>query len=43
MQLTFKTLQDAVTTNGFIVGDGSNFVLETATARTSLGLGTMAT
>ena len=30
--------------SGFIVGDGSNFVLETgATARTSLGLGTMAT
>ena len=31
----------AVTDGGFIVGDGSNFVLETgATARTSLGLGT---
>ena len=31
----------AVTNGGFIVGDGSNFVLETgATARTSLGLGT---
>ena len=30
----------AVTDGGFIVGDGSNFVLETsATARTSLGLG----
>ena len=29
---------------GFIVGDGSNFVLESgATARTSLGLGSMAT
>ena len=29
---------------GFIVGDGSNFVLETgATARTSLGLGSIAT
>lgn len=34
----------AVTDGGFIVGDGSNFVLETgATARTSLGLGTAAT
>jgi len=34
----------AVTNGGFIVGDGSNFVLETgATARTSLGLGTAAT
>ena len=34
----------AVTNGGFIVGDGSNFVLETgATARTSLGLGTVAT
>ncbi len=33
----------AVTDGGFIVGDGSNFVLETgATARTSLGLGTSA-
>tara|TARA_R100001480_G_C4743842_1_gene182230 strand:- start:486 stop:2948 length:2463 start_codon:yes stop_codon:yes gene_type:complete len=33
----------AVTNGGFIVGDGSNFVLETgATARTSLGLGTAA-
>ena len=33
----------AVTDGGFIVGDGSNFVLETgATARTSLGLGTAA-
>ena len=31
----------AVTNGGFIVGDGSNFVLETAaTARTSIGLGT---
>ena len=31
----------AVTDGGFIVGDGSNFVLETgATVRTSLGLGT---
>jgi len=31
----------AVTDGGFIVGDGSNFVLETgATARTSIGLGT---
>ena len=31
----------AVTNGGFIVGDGSNFVLESAnTARTSLGLGT---
>jgi len=34
----------AVTDGVFIVGDGSNFVLETgATARTSLGLGTAAT
>jgi len=34
----------AVTDGGFIVGDGSNFVLETgATARASLGLGSMAT
>jgi|TARA_E500000305_G_C3948400_1_gene200946 hypothetical protein len=34
----------AVTNGGFIVGDGSNFVLETgATARTSLGLGSAAT
>lgn len=34
----------AVTDGGFIVGDGTTFVLETgATARTSLGLGTMAT
>ena len=34
----------AVTDGGFIVGDGSNFVLEGgATARTSLGLGTAAT
>jgi hypothetical protein len=34
----------AVTDGGFIVGDGSNFVLESgATARTSLGLGTAAT
>ena len=34
----------AVTNGGFIVGDGSNFVLESgATARTSLGLGSMAT
>ena len=34
----------AVTNGGFIVGDGSNFVLETgATARTSLGLGSIAT
>ena len=34
----------AVTNGGFIVGDGSNFVLETgATARTSLGLGSVAT
>ena len=34
----------AVTNGGFIVGDGSNFVLETgSTARTSLGLGTAAT
>ena len=34
----------AVTDGGFIVGNGSNFVLETAgTARTSLGLGSMAT
>ena len=33
----------AVTDGGFIVGNGSNFVLETAgTARTSLGLGTAA-
>jgi hypothetical protein len=33
----------AVTDGGFIVGDGSNFVLETgSTARTSLGLGTAA-
>ena len=33
----------AVTNGGFIVGDGSNFVLETgSTARTSLGLGTAA-
>ena len=33
----------AVTDGGFIVGDGSNFVLETAgTARTSLGIGTAA-
>jgi len=33
----------AVTDGGFIVGDGSNFVLETgATVRTSLGLGTAA-
>ena len=33
----------AVTNSGFIVGDGSNFVLETgATVRTSLGLGTAA-
>ena len=33
----------AVTNGGFIVGDGSNFVLETAgTARTSLGLGSAA-
>ena len=33
----------AVTDGGFIVGDGSNFVLETAgTARTSLGLGSAA-
>jgi hypothetical protein len=33
----------AVTNSGFIVGDGSNFVLESgATVRTSLGLGTMA-
>ena len=31
----------ATTNGGFIVGDGSNFVLETgATARTSIGLGT---
>ena len=42
-----QQLQDvaglAVTDGGFIVGDGSNFVLETAgTARTSLGLGTAA-
>ena len=34
----------AVTDGGFIVGNGSNFVLETgATARTSLGLGSIAT
>lgn len=34
----------AVTDGGFIVGDGSNFVLETgSTVRTSLGLGTIAT
>ncbi len=34
----------AVTDSSFIVGDGSNFVLENAsTARTSLGLGTSAT
>ena len=34
----------AVTDGGFIVGNGSNFVLESgATARTSLGLGSMAT
>jgi len=34
----------AVTDGGFIVGNGSNFVLETgATARSSLGLGSMAT
>jgi len=34
----------AVTNGGFIVGDGSTFVLETgATARTSLGLGSLAT
>jgi hypothetical protein len=34
----------ATTDSGFIVGDGSNFVLESgATARTSLGLGTAAT
>ena len=34
----------AVTDSGFIVGDGSNFVLETgAPVRTSLGLGTAAT
>ena len=34
----------AVTDSGFIVGDGSNFVLEPgATVRTSLGLGTAAT
>jgi len=33
----------AVTDSGFIVGDGSNFVLETgSTVRTSLGLGTAA-
>tara|TARA_R100000654_G_scaffold59390_1_gene86130 strand:+ start:1155 stop:2312 length:1158 start_codon:yes stop_codon:yes gene_type:complete len=42
-----QQLQDvaglAVTDSGFIVGDGSNFVLETgATVRTSLGLGTAA-
>ena len=34
----------AVTDGGFIVGDGSNFVLETgATARTSIGVGSIAT
>ena len=34
----------AVTNGGFIVGDGSNFVLETgSTARASLGLGTAST
>ena len=34
----------ATTDGGFIVGDGSNFVLESgATARTSLGLGSAAT
>ena len=34
----------AVTDGGFIVGNGSNFVLESgSTARTSLGLGSMAT
>ena len=34
----------AVTDGGFIVGDGSNFVLETgATARTSMGLGSSST
>ena len=34
----------AVTNGGFIVGDGSNFVLETgATARTSIGVGSIAT
>jgi len=34
----------AVTNGGFIVGDGSNFVLESgSTARSSLGLGSMAT
>ena len=34
----------SVTNSNFIVGDGSNFVLENAsTARTSLGLGTIAT
>ena len=34
----------ATTNGGFIVGDGSNFVLESgATARSSLGLGTAAT
>jgi hypothetical protein len=43
-----QTLQDisalSVTNSNFIVGDGSNFVLENAsTARTSLGLGTAAT
>ena len=42
-----QQLQDvaglAVTNGGFIVGDGSNFVLEScATVRTSLGLGTAA-
>lgn len=42
-----QQLQDvaglAVTNSGFIVGDGSNFVLESgATVRTSLGLGTAA-
>ena len=37
-------LDSRVTDGGFIVGNGSNFVLETAgTARTSLGLGSMAT
>ena len=43
-----QQLQDvaglAVTNGGFIVGDGSNFVLETgATARTSIGVGSIAT
>ena len=34
----------AVTNGGFIVGNGTTFVLETgATARTSMGLGSMAT